>query len=609
MDFEASCRLLADYHQSHLCDWFTFAKSNSQYGGFKPPALRHMMAERACRDTVFYRDALADPAAALPTFSAWLSAGRPRDGVETMTAAKQTQYKAMARAFLEAAQAAHLKWNGTTWTRAHHLLGVLCLEERRRWFASELLVLLQAEGLLDNALVSAALVGAARDDGALPRAANLRPAPRDAVDRVLLEHVRARSLDGTLRAVLKEWRMDGPRAQRELAVLASTPQRVTSVNPALSAQLTPAVFGEMRRLFVGFAHGLLIESMVSRLATVEKSHPRTHSIVLYHLFMHKCRQMPHREARLAAKMRSQCKGGLRKAAQGPAALSKPLSGSANTSKGQKLLLVAQTEAAAEEHKDVPLLKKGRNGLRARLKAARDAHDEQRLSLAAKKITSLATTCVAVRRAKPKTASQCALMVHGVPAPGTKIAKSCTNQHKKKERISRGLVSVKERIQTYKDGQRRQSRKQPVAKTGKQQARAACLPAGVAVGVRPTKRKRLATEENQPPRVCLPRAAATAAAAATSAAARAEITEPTPPPTPTPPPPPRPPTPPSPPPPPPPPQPPPPPPPPRVPLGELHRQVSSMQKQYIDEHGSMPTRMCDLPPHFLAAWKELARLRK
>jgi hypothetical protein len=519
MDFEASCRLLADYHLSHLSDWFTFAKSNSQYGGFKPPALRHMMAERACRDTVFYRDALSDPAAALPTFFDWLSARRPRDGVETMTAAKQAQYKAMARAFLEAAQAAHLKWNGTTWTRAHHLLGVLCLEERRQWFASELLVLLQAEGLLDDALVSAALVGAARDNGALPRAAELRPAPRDAVDRVLLEHVRARSLDGTLRAVLKEWRMDGPQAQRELAVLASTPQRVTSVNPALSSQLTPAVFGEMRRLFVGFAHGLLIESMVSRLATVEKSHPRVHSIVLYHLFMHKCRQMPNREARLAPEMRSQRKGGLRKAARGPAALSKPLSGSGNTSVGQKLLLVVQTEAAAAEHKDVPLLKKGPNGLSARMKAARDAHDEQRCSLAAKKITSLATTCVAARRAKPKTASQCALMVHPVPAPGTKIAKSCTNQHKRKERIAGGLVTVRERIQAYKDEHRRQSRKQPVAKTGKQQARAAGLPAGVAVGGRAPKRKR-PQEEDLPPRVRPPRAAATAAATAAAAAAAA-----------------------------------------------------------------------------------------
>ena len=194
MDFEASCRLLADYHDSHLSQWFTFAKSDSQYGGFKPPALRHMMAERACRDTVFYREALADPAAALPTFFAWLRASRPRDGVETMTAGKQTQYKAMVRAFLEAAQAAHLKWNGSTWTRAHHLLGVLCLEERRRWFAAELLVLLKAEAVLDEALVSAALVGAAaRGEAPPPRAADLRAAPRDAVDRVLLEHVHARA--------------------------------------------------------------------------------------------------------------------------------------------------------------------------------------------------------------------------------------------------------------------------------------------------------------------------------------------------------------------------------------------------------------------------------
>ena len=40
MDFEASCRLLASYHESHLSSWFEFAKSPSRYGGFDPPHQR-----------------------------------------------------------------------------------------------------------------------------------------------------------------------------------------------------------------------------------------------------------------------------------------------------------------------------------------------------------------------------------------------------------------------------------------------------------------------------------------------------------------------------------------------------------------------------------------
>ena len=67
----------------------------------------------------------------------------------------------MAAAFMQAAETAHLKWNGTTWTRAHQLLGLLCLEERRRWFAAELLVLLGAERRRDDALVSVAMLGCA----------------------------------------------------------------------------------------------------------------------------------------------------------------------------------------------------------------------------------------------------------------------------------------------------------------------------------------------------------------------------------------------------------------------------------------------------------------
>ena len=51
-------------------------------------------------------------------------------------------FEARAAKFLEAAEAKCLKWNGSTWLRARFLFGTLCncQEERRRWFAADLLV-------------------------------------------------------------------------------------------------------------------------------------------------------------------------------------------------------------------------------------------------------------------------------------------------------------------------------------------------------------------------------------------------------------------------------------------------------------------------------------
>ena len=649
MDFEASCRLLASFHESHLREWFEFAKSPSVYGGFEPPHQRHMMAERACKDTVFYRTARADPKAALPAFFAWLKAPRPREGEETMTQAKRTQYAAMAAAFLEAAQAAHLKWNGATWTRAHHLLGVLCLEERRRWLAAELLLLLGAESTLDDALVSVALLGCAHGEPP-PSAAELRPAPRDAVDRVLLEHVRARASDGSLLAVLQQWGLDEGHALSELALLAAAPPQITSTNPVLSAKLTPRIHLKMRRLFVGFSHGLLIESMVSRLATVEKAHKGTHARVLYHLFMHKCRQAPIRKKRLMAAMRSACKGGLRKQAKAEASKGAPLKGSANCSKLQKLMLIRQTEAAAARFEHVQLLKRGPEGIRRRIKAARRQHDEQRLGLAEKKVADLAVSCLGPRRAKPKAASHCALMVHGVLPPNTKVKKTRLNSHKLKERIKVGTVTVNDRIAEAKAHMRRDKRKRPVARSGKAERSAADRPDGVAVGQTAPQPKRA--------RPSLPRAAAAQGAAAASAAAAADGEEdddeddveppPPPPPASSPPPPassPPPPTSPPPPPPPPPPLPPPPPPmpplpqrepprhpsapqqqPPPVPpparapppppedpkitrrVHELRNLIKLMERQYVHKHGKLPEKMRELPEPLLAATREYESLR-
>ena len=56
-----------------------------------------------------------------------------------MTAGTKSDFEARASAFLEAAEAKCLKWNGSTWLRTRYLFGTLCVEARRQWFASDLL--------------------------------------------------------------------------------------------------------------------------------------------------------------------------------------------------------------------------------------------------------------------------------------------------------------------------------------------------------------------------------------------------------------------------------------------------------------------------------------
>ena len=100
----------------------------------------HMMAEQAVKDTVgrlapIWRRTSCGSTAS----SRRRAAGRFADALDLDAKAR---FKAMGTSFLEHAEAAHLKWNGTTWTRSRHLLGTLCLKECRQMFASELLVLL-----------------------------------------------------------------------------------------------------------------------------------------------------------------------------------------------------------------------------------------------------------------------------------------------------------------------------------------------------------------------------------------------------------------------------------------------------------------------------------
>eukprot|EP00966_Prymnesium_polylepis_P166245 3842988-Prymnesium_polylepis.1 len=57
-------------------------------------------------------------------------------------------------------------------------------------------------------------------------------------------------------------------------------------------------------LFVGFAHNLLLESYVSRLAQLEKIHPGMHALTVDKIFMYRARQARGRALRLDTSLRT-----------------------------------------------------------------------------------------------------------------------------------------------------------------------------------------------------------------------------------------------------------------------------------------------------------------
>ena len=94
---------------------------------FDQPNLAHMMAEQAVKDSLWYRAARADPETHLPRLYRFIRTPRCRAFADALDSDAKDRSKAMGASFLAHAEAAHLKWNGTTWTRARHLLGTLCV--------------------------------------------------------------------------------------------------------------------------------------------------------------------------------------------------------------------------------------------------------------------------------------------------------------------------------------------------------------------------------------------------------------------------------------------------------------------------------------------------
>ena len=77
-----------------------------------------------------------------------------------------------------------------------------------------------------------------------------------------------------LRREVKLWGLREPAVTAELLAIASGAK-------AMGQEQTPQLYVlERDWLFVGFAHNLLLESMVSRLAMIEKQHPRCSALTL-----------------------------------------------------------------------------------------------------------------------------------------------------------------------------------------------------------------------------------------------------------------------------------------------------------------------------------------
>ena len=298
-----------------------------------------------------------------------------------------------------------------------------------------------------------------------------RPEPLDAVDIELRAHLYARFADGSFDTMVAAWRLAGPSVVKELVALATTPAQDTAVNPLLSFTATPQLHFRMRVLFVGFSHNLLLESLVSRLSTLEKTHAGTHSLTLHNLFMYKGRQTPIRKERLSSELRKAGGNGTAEA-KVRAATGKELTGSANRSKGQLKLLVAQTEEASKQYTHGALFKRGEHGVRQQLRAQRKAHDGNRDTLASTKVGSLARTCGGARRAKPLAASECTRLIAPAAPAGTKVAPARSNIHKKRTRIAPAKKQIATERRELAATAKERARKQPRVRTGKQQRRAA-----------------------------------------------------------------------------------------------------------------------------------------
>eukprot|EP00966_Prymnesium_polylepis_P164174 3796163-Prymnesium_polylepis.2 len=225
-------------------------------------------------------------------------------------------------------------------------------------------------------------------------------------------------------------------------------------------------------LFTGPVHNLLLESLVSRKAELERIHRGSKPETLDHVFLYRARQATAREASLTAEMRSGSDGARRALSVAKAATGKALSGSANRSRSQMLRLCSQTEAYAQGLSTEHLLKRGSHGIAKRRRQARADHQDNRAAVATAR----------PRRAKPLAAEGCCQLLPATAAPFAQGAKQRGNIFKNKAVIQAGKAALKARAQQSAALKaQHHGRQKPLNR--RTERLAASKPAGVRVGQR------------------------------------------------------------------------------------------------------------------------------
>ena len=227
LELPAGIHLIVDIWEQNFVEFHRVVRSPSAFGGFKSPHIRHEMAVHACRDTMWYASARANPRTHLPKFYKFIDRSWRRNFTDQMTSELRASLEGRAAAFLQAAEASHLKWNATTWTHALHLFGVLTDEKRGAWFAVELLDILGYRPRLEErAAGDAAVVEPSTGTRTVAPSPSQFAMPADTVDRHLQQLLRVRHADG------------------ELATQVRTPSPSPSrlLSPSPSASLFPSPF-------------------------------------------------------------------------------------------------------------------------------------------------------------------------------------------------------------------------------------------------------------------------------------------------------------------------------------------------------------------------------
>ena len=130
-------------------------------------------------------------------------------------------------------------------------------------------------------------------------------AAQDEVDRLMLKRLQAHAADGPLNALVERLELKKKVLTDELRLLASAPPGETALNPLLSLDRTPCLYTKfIPLLFVGFAHNLRIESLVSVLGKLERAHPKANSQLIDLMFIYRTGNECERDARRAPAMRS-----------------------------------------------------------------------------------------------------------------------------------------------------------------------------------------------------------------------------------------------------------------------------------------------------------------